>query len=100
MRISDWSSDVCSSDLAFGALLHYVLIISAVGVVIWLLSFPMGAIGGRVGFGRFVRAVSSSQAVALSTQSSLASLPAMRSEERRVGKEGVSKGRSRWLPYQ
>src|SRR3546814_5913310 len=62
---------------AFGALLHYVLIISAVGVVIWLLSFPMGAIGGRVGFGRFVRAVSSSQAVALSTQSSLASLPAM-----------------------
>src|SRR3546814_16857682 len=77
MRISDWSSDVCSSDLAFGALLHYVLIISAVGVVIWLLSFPMGAIGGRVGFGRFVRAVSSSQAVALSTQSSLASLPAM-----------------------
>src|SRR3546814_8442646 len=62
---------------AVGALLHYVLIISAVGVVIWLLSFPMGAIGGRVGFGRFVRAVSSSQAVALSTQYSLASLPAM-----------------------
>src|SRR3546814_16061779 len=51
--------------------------ISVVGVVILLLTFPMGASGGRVGFGRFVRAVSSSQAVALSTQSSLASLPAM-----------------------
>src|SRR3546814_11386606 len=62
---------------AFGALLHYVLIISAVGVVIWLLSFPMGAIGGRVEFGRFVRALSSSQPVAIRTQSSLSSLPAI-----------------------
>ena len=62
---------------AFGALLHYVLIVSAVGVVIWLLAFPLGAIGGRVGFGRFIRAAAPSHAVALSTQSSLASLPAM-----------------------
>ena len=62
---------------AFGALLHYVVIISAVGIVIWLLAFPMGAIGGRVGFGRFIRATGPSHAVALSTQSSLASLPAM-----------------------
>jgi proton glutamate symport protein len=62
---------------AFGALLHYVSIISAVGVVVWLLAFPLGAIGGRVGLGRFIRAVGPSHAVALSTQSSLASLPAM-----------------------
>lgn len=62
---------------AFGALLHYVLIVSAVGVVIWLLSYPMGVIGGRVSLGRFARAAAPAQAVAISTQSSLASLPAM-----------------------
>lgn len=62
---------------AFGALLHYVVIVSAVGVVIWLLSFPLGAIGGRTSLGNFARALGPSQAVAVSTQSSLASLPAM-----------------------
>jgi Na+/H+-dicarboxylate symporter len=62
---------------AFGALLHYVLIISAVGIVVWIASFPVGAIGGRVGLPRFVRATMPAQAVAISTQSSLASLPAM-----------------------
>ena len=62
---------------AFGALLHYILIVSAVGIVVWLASFPIGAIGGRVSLGRFVRATGPAQAVAISTQSSLASLPAM-----------------------
>lgn len=62
---------------AFGALLHYVLVVSAVGVVVWLLCFPFGMIGGRVGPARFLRAIAPSQAVAVSTQSSLASLPAM-----------------------
>ncbi len=36
---------------AFGALLHYVLIISSVGIVVWIASFPIGAIGGRIGLG-------------------------------------------------
>ncbi|MFA6117649.1 MAG: cation:dicarboxylase symporter family transporter [Sphingomonas sp.] len=62
---------------AFGALLHYVLIISAIGIIVWIASFPIGAIGGRIGLARFVRATAPSQAVAISTQSSLASLPAM-----------------------
>lgn len=62
---------------AFGALLHYVVIVSAVGIVIWLLAFPLGAIGGRTSLVRFARATGPSQAVAISTQSSLASLPAM-----------------------
>jgi proton glutamate symport protein len=62
---------------ALGALLHYVVIVSAVGAVVWLLAYPLGAIGGRVGFGRFARAVAPSQAVAIGTRSSLASLPAM-----------------------
>lgn len=62
---------------AFGALLHYVVIISGIGIIVWLASFPMGAIGGRVGLARFIRATAPAQAVAISTQSSLASLPAM-----------------------
>ena len=62
---------------AFGALAHYVIIVSAVGVVIWLAAWPLARIGAGIGFIRFTRAVAPSQAVALSTQSSLASLPAM-----------------------
>jgi proton glutamate symport protein len=62
---------------AFGALVHYVIIVSAVGIVIWMVAVPIGIIGGRVPLGRYLRAIGPSQAVALSTQSSLASLPAM-----------------------
>jgi len=62
---------------AFGALLHYVLIVSAVGAVVWLASWPVALIGARISPMRFTRAIAPSQAVALSTQSSLASLPAM-----------------------
>ena len=62
---------------AIGALLHYVAIVSAVGIVVWLAAFPFGAIGGRVPLGRFIRATGPAHAVAISTQSSLASLPAM-----------------------
>jgi len=62
---------------AFGALLHYVVIISAVGAVVWLLAYPLAMFGAGLPLGRFARAVAPSQAVAISTQSSLASLPAM-----------------------
>ena len=62
---------------AFGALLHYVIIVSAVGVVIWLAAWPLAWGGARVSPLRFTRAIAPSQAVAFSTQSSLATLPAM-----------------------
>jgi Na+/H+-dicarboxylate symporter len=62
---------------AFGALLHYVVIVSAVGVVLWLLAVPFAWGFAKVSPGRFVRAILPSQSVAASTQSSLASLPAM-----------------------
>jgi Na+/H+-dicarboxylate symporter len=62
---------------AFGALLHYVVIVSGIGILVWVAAFPIGAIGGRIGLARFVRATGPAQAVAISTQSSLASLPAM-----------------------
>ena len=62
---------------AFGALLHYVLIISALGIIVWLAAWPIALIGARISPLKFTRAVAPSQAVAISTQSSLASLPAM-----------------------
>src|SRR3546814_6815673 len=69
-RISDWSSDVCSSDLVGRhlRLRHYVARVVQVGA--------MPVIGvARADPGQ------------------------VRSEERRVGKEGVSTCRSRWSPY-
>ncbi|MFL9840359.1 cation:dicarboxylase symporter family transporter [Sphingomonas sp. ST-64] len=62
---------------AFGALLHYVAILCTVGVVLWLLAVPFAWMFAKVSPGRFVRAILPSQSVAASTQSSLASLPAM-----------------------
>jgi proton glutamate symport protein len=62
---------------ALGGLVHYVLIVSALGVIVWIAAYPLALIGGRVSLGRFVRAALPAQAVAISTQSSLASLPAM-----------------------
>jgi Na+/H+-dicarboxylate symporter len=62
---------------AFGALLHYVIIVASVGIVIWIIAVPVGLIGGRIPLPMFLRGMAPSQAVALSTQSSLASLPAM-----------------------
>ena len=62
---------------AFHAIVHYVVIVTAVGAVIWLAAWPLALIGARVGPLRFTRAAAASQALALSTQSSLACLPAM-----------------------
>jgi proton glutamate symport protein len=62
---------------AFGALIHYVVIVTAVGAVLWLAAWPLAWFGARISPLRFTRAVASSQALAFSTQSSLACLPAM-----------------------
>ncbi len=70
---------------AFGALLHYILIVSAVGLVVTLFAYPAAVLGGRIGFGRMFRAALPSQAVALSTQSSLATLPVMIEGAEEVG---------------
>src|SRR3546814_6602559 len=74
MRISDWSSDVCSSDLMFRAFLY-------AGVT-------------RVGADHVF--LSMQQFVDLGNVSNVG---CRRSEERRVGKECVSTCRSRWSPY-
>lgn len=62
---------------AFGALIHYILTVAGVGLAVTVFAYPVAVFGGRVGLGRYARAALPSQAVALSTQSSLATLPVM-----------------------
>jgi Na+/H+-dicarboxylate symporter len=68
---------VTAGSAAFGALAHYVLVLVATGTVIWLLSFVIAWVGAAKNPLIFFRAAIPAQAVAISTQSSLASLPAM-----------------------
>lgn len=69
---------------AFAALGHYVLTVTAMGTFVFLLAYVIAAALGRTG-GRFASAILPAQAVALSTQSSLASLPAMLDSAGRLG---------------
>jgi proton glutamate symport protein len=62
---------------AFGAVLHYVVLVSLVGLVVTLLAYVIAITYGQWKLGDFARAMIPPQAVAISTQSSLASLPAM-----------------------
>jgi Na+/H+-dicarboxylate symporter len=62
---------------SLGAFAHYVAIISAVLIVITLLAYPLAVLGGGIRLAEFARAMIPAQSVAISTQSSLASLPAM-----------------------
>ena len=69
---------------AFATLAHYILIVSSVGAIVLLGAYVLAAVGGRKGPLAFARAVLPAQAVAISTQSSLASLPAMLDSARRL----------------
>lgn len=73
---------------AFGALLHYVVIVSVVGIVIGLIAYPVAVFSGRVPLGRFAREVAPVQALAISTQSSLACLPLMLKKSQALGVRG------------
>jgi Na+/H+-dicarboxylate symporter len=66
-----------SGPAAVGALAHYIVIVSASGTVVWLAAYPFAALVARQPLGRFARDMVPVQVFALSTQSSLASLPAM-----------------------
>src|SRR3546814_7615155 len=81
MRISDWSSDVCSSDLEF---------------------FPIfGNSSHRAALQAAKVSVEeiSARARSFCAASEARNRAKRRSEERRVGKECVSTCRSRWSPY-
>ncbi len=70
---------------AFAGLGHYVLLISLIGVAVTLMAYPLAMLAGRVAPGRFIKAMIAPQAVAISTRSSLASLPAMLDAARVIG---------------
>jgi Na+/H+-dicarboxylate symporter len=60
-----------------GAMLYYILAYAAAAVLFALLVYPVAAIFGRLPLPRFTRAVLPAQTIAVSTSSSLASLPAL-----------------------
>jgi Na+/H+-dicarboxylate symporter len=60
-----------------GAMLYYVLAYSAAMALFALLVYPVAAVVGRIPLARFSRAVLPAQTVAVSSSSSLASLPAL-----------------------
>src|SRR3546814_16411184 len=119
MRISDWSSDVCSSDLEKSAVTHEITFTCSPGSA-WSAVMLDDSDFGRLDTGGSstvsvltatqevigVAADTGSQAwlrqsvglVMDGTSNSVASTPD-RSEERRVGKECVSTCRSRWSQY-
>lgn len=68
-----------------GALAHYLALLVVVQVVVIALIYPMVMLFTRVPLAVFARSVAPAQAVATSTQSSLASLPAMIESTRQMG---------------
>jgi Na+/H+-dicarboxylate symporter len=70
---------------AFAGLGHYVVLISAVGILVTLAGYPIGIVAGRIRTSDFVKGLIAPQAVAISTRSSLASLPAMLTAVRGMG---------------
>src|SRR3546814_11232869 len=86
MRISDWSSDVCSSDLLWKGKkkVNYLLLCAFLTPRI-----PREEVGGEVSY----------YLPSSLLRNSIRAFWSSRSEERRVGKECVSRCRSRWSPY-
>src|SRR3546814_20152559 len=107
LRISDWSSDVCSSDLLAVEACENLLRVARTQ-----LFTPGGLRGARISaedqngvdrqldllslsVARLLRRSSCGDYADVAVRQSVKS----RSEERRVGKEGVSTVKSRWSPY-
>lgn len=80
-----FSVGTAAGGAAFAGLGHYVALISVVGILVTLAGYPLGIIAGRIAPGKFVRTMIGPQAVAISTRSSLASLPAMLTAARAMG---------------
>ncbi len=74
-----------AGDAAFAALGHYILLVSIVGVAVTLLAYPLAVFRGGIPFTTFARGMLPPQSVAVSTRSSLASLPAMLASARQLG---------------
>jgi len=70
---------------AFATLVHYIVLVSAIGLLITLAAYPLALIVGRVPLKRFSRALLPPEGIAISTRSSLACLPAMLTSARELG---------------
>ena len=70
---------------AVGALAHYILVVSAAGLVVLIAGYGVAVTLGRQNLLSFAKAMLPVHAVAVSTQSSLACLPAMLGASRRLG---------------
>ena len=70
---------------AFGAVLHYVVLASAVGLMVMVAGYAIAVFGAGWSVGQFFRAMIPANSVAISTQSSLATLPAMLKAARELG---------------
>ena len=70
---------------AFGGLIHYVLILMGIGVSCLILGLALAWLVVGIPLPRFIRAMVPTLAVAISTQSSLASLPAMLKSSEELG---------------
>jgi Na+/H+-dicarboxylate symporter len=74
-----------SGAAAISALAHYVLVVTLVGTVIFVAAYAVAVFAARQRLGTFARAMLPAQALALSTQSSLATMPAMLLVCRKLG---------------
>ena len=81
-----------SGAAAFGALLHYIATVSGVGITVALLAYPLAKFGARISLRHFAVAVAPIQALAISTQSSLACLPLMLKKSEQLGVPESSAG--------
>jgi Na+/H+-dicarboxylate symporter len=70
---------------AFGAVLHYVVLASAIGLLVMLAGYGIALFGARWSLRAFTKAMIAPQTVAISTQSSLACLPAMLEAAKELG---------------
>src|SRR3546814_18083293 len=94
MRISDWSSDVCSSDLKLGAEARNEGTVTSVSDGIVRIYGLADVMQGETIQLPASESGADTYALALNLERD-----SVRSEERRVGKECVSTCRSRWSPY-
>ncbi|MXO56120.1 cation:dicarboxylase symporter family transporter [Altererythrobacter gangjinensis] len=75
---------------AFATLGHYILTVTAMGACVLIGAYLLAMLGARMSPLKFAKGILPSQAVAVSTQSSLASLPAMLDSAKRLGVRDAS----------
>src|SRR3546814_12010728 len=98
MRISDWSSDVCSSDLTASAADPISIVRAKAVSMLMPPRVSRQSEGSRIAlFLRKLEGCARTDAVARRRNEGRAQ--EIRSEERRVGQECVSTCRSRWSQY-